>query len=180
MTQDYINVDMRGIDKTMKELTAYGVYAQKKGSVTMTRSAAAEFARAMRANCPVGVRGIEGSKLRADKAPGNLKKSIKSVRILRRAQKKIYYRVGFTQGRKYKYDGWYANIVEFGAAPHTIPRKWPFKIRMRIGDNYFIGPIQHPGMAATRFVTRSFEEAYNIAIMKGQKAFDKTLKKFKG
>jgi len=179
MTQEYVDVQIKGISETMKALEAYGKHAQTKGAVSMSRATASVFAKSMRVNCPVGVRGIEGSSKRADKAPGNLKNSIKSVRILKRAQKVVYYRVGFTQGRKYKYDGWYANIVEFGAAPHTIPKKG-LKIRMRIGDNYFIGPIQHPGMRGTRFVTRSFEESYGVAVQKGVKAFDRTLKKFRG
>lgn len=176
---EYVDVEIKGLDKTIQAMTAYGVHAQVKGAAVMSRTVSAAFARSMRKNCPVGVRGIEGSSKRADKLPGNLRKSIKSVRILKRAQKAIYYRVGFTQGRKHKYDGWYANIVEFGAAPHMIPKSGK-KIRMRIGDNYFIGPIQHPGMVGTRFVTRSFEESYGMAIAKGQKAFDRTLKKFRG
>ena len=178
MTNDYIDVEMKGLDKTMKELAAYGVHAQTKGAVAMSRATSRVFAKRTKENCPVGVKGIEGSSKRADKAPGNLRNSIKSVRILKGAQKAIYYRVGFTQGRKYKYDGWYANIVEFGAAPHTIPKNGR-KIRMRIGDNYFVGPINHPGHVGTRFVTRSFEESYGPAIQKGVKAFDRTLKKFR-
>jgi hypothetical protein len=175
---DYMDVDMKGIGKTMKALEEYGRLAQTKGAINMTRATSNVFKRRTQANCPIGVRGIEGSSKRADKAPGNLKRSIKSVRILKRAQKAIYYEVGFTQGRKYKNDGWYANIVEFGAAPHLIPRTG-LKIRMRIGDNYFIGPIHHPGHVATRFVTRSFEESYGVAISRGQKAFDRTLKRFR-
>jgi HK97 gp10 family phage protein len=179
MSNDYIGVEVKGLDKTMRALAAYGKFAQTKGAVAMTRTTANHFKRRAKANCPVSVKGIEGSSKRADKQPGNLRNSIKSIRILKGAQKVVYYRVGFTQGRKYKYDGWYANIVEFGAAPHTIPRTG-LKTRMRIGNNYFIGPIQHPGHAPTRFVTRTFEEEYGIAIKKGQLSFDKTLKKFRG
>lgn len=179
MSNDYTTVQIKGLDKTMRALADYGKFAQTKGAVAMTRTTANHFQRRVKHNCPVGVKGIEGSSKRADKKPGNLRNSIRSVRILNRAQNAIYYRVGFTQGRKYKYDGWYANIVEFGAAPHTIPRTG-LKIRMRIGNNYFIGPIQHPGHAPTRFVTRTFEEEYPMAIKLGQRSFDRTLKKFRG
>lgn len=159
----YINVEVKGLQETFRKLAALGSNIQKKASVDMTRAAASTLARAVRKNCPVRT--------------GTLKKSIRSIRILKSASSTIIYRVGFTSGRNAKYNGWYAQLAEFGALPHTIPKRGE-QVPMRVGDTIFMGPIQHPGAQPTRFVTRSFEETYPSSIAKASRAFEKALTKY--
>jgi len=169
---EYTEITIKGLDETFKKLREYGSVIQQKAAVDMTKAASGVFARAIRKNCPMKT--------------GNLKKSIKSVRILKNVHGIIYYKVGFSSGKKVKHNGYYAPYVEFGSAPHTIPKIGKkmaalglTKIKMKIGKNFFVGPIQHPGSKPTRFVTKSFEESYDKAIKTGQKAFDRALKKYK-
>jgi len=163
MANEYMTVEVKGLSETFRKLDALGSVIQRKAAVDMTRSASGAFARAVRKNCPVRT--------------GTTKKAIRSTRILKRAMHKVYYRVGFTVGRGAKYDGWKARLLEFGTAPHMIPRKGE-PGPMVIGRNIFQGPVTHPGHQPLRFVTRSFEETYPKAIATGQRAFFRSLEKY--
>lgn len=160
---EYINIEIKGLNETFRKLGALGSHIQRKASVDMTRATSGALALAVRKNCPVKT--------------GNLRASIRSVQTYKRDLHMIHYQVGFTSGKGAKHDGYYAHVVEFGSQPHTIPKsKKP--IPMVIGGNVFTGPIRHPGAKPTRFVTRSFEEAYSSAMVKGYKAFEKALVKY--
>ena len=159
---EYIDVEIKGLREINKNLAKLGSNIQKKAAQQMSSATSSSFARTVRKNCPV--------------VTGTLKKSIKSVK--RKADDKgVFYQVGFTTGRKAKYNGYYSHIVEFGAAEHTIPRKGESKL-MRVGRNWFTGPIHHPGATPRRFVTRSFEEGQVRALAAGRRAFERALKKY--
>jgi HK97 gp10 family phage protein len=155
---EYINVDVKGLSDIFKELSKLGSVIQKKAAIDMTRVAANEMRKALRKNTPV--------------VTGTLKKSIRNIRIYRSETDRITYQIGF--GKK----GWYARLVEFGVQPHLIPKSGKAS-PMRIGQNVFTGPIQHPGFQPRRFVTRTFEENYDNAIKAGESAFKAALTKYK-
>jgi len=165
----YMNLEVKGLNKTFRALSSLGSYIQKKASVGMTRSTASSLARTVRKNCPVRT--------------GTLKKSVRIKRIKQKRSKKINYIVGFTYGKNVKYDGSHAVMVEFGTGRHFIPRvkkgRAPKPVRMRIGNTIITGPIEHPGTKGKRFVTRSFEEGYRNAITLGQRTFDRSIKKYR-
>lgn len=158
---EYIEVDIKGLQDLSRRVDELGKFVKTKCSLEMTKSIGSAFARAVRKNCPVDEE--------------DLKKSIRNARILKNLAGRISYRVGFSTAKGKA--GWRAHLVEFGTAPHLIPKSGR-PIPMTIGGNVFMGPIQHPGARPSRFVTRSFEETYGKAIMTGQRAFERIYKKF--
>lgn len=163
MGTEYIDVEVKGLKEMWQELDKLGSYVQRTAALKMTQSTSSALARAVRNECPVH--------------EGGLKKSIRSLQIAKKDLNGIRYRVGFRFGKGW--DGYKGHLVEFGTAPHLIPRKGKVK-PMKIGNTVFMGPIEHPGTKPNRFVTRAFENYAGRAIKTGERAFVRTFQKYKG
>lgn len=97
--------------------------------------------------------------------PGNyivLRKSL-TVKVKRqRSPVFIVAQVGTTTGKNARYDGYYANMVEFGTDPHVIPRKRGSKSSkvnkiLKFNDNVYRTSINHPGTPARPFLRPAFD-----------------------
>ena len=113
-------------------------------------------------------RNIIGTALRAggnvikNQAKANLPENYttlrKSLVVVVGKQRDPYTRsaiIGPTVGKRAKYDGWYAHIVEGGALPHEIPARFK-KVEARDGQ-IFGSLVHHPGVHAKPFMRPAFE-----------------------
>lgn len=94
----------------------------------------------------------------------NLKKSIQTKRI--KAKMSAIFKVGAMSGRRAKYDGWYAHILESGARAHTVGsgdylgRTGRYRRRSKQQGN------QHPGFKARPFVRPAFNTTKHKVLQK--------------
>ncbi len=83
-----------------------------------------------------------------------LKKSL-FVKVLRQGKYSINALVGPRTGKDARYDGWYAHIVEFGAAPHEITIATRNVLASQ--GQVFGTKVKHPGVAARPFFRPAFD-----------------------
>ena len=173
------SVKISGLKELQINLGKFGSILQREADRKMTQTMSATIARKARDYCPVGETRMVNGKIHEG---GTLKKTIKSVRYLSKANKFILYKVGFQKTKKY--DPWYAHIVEYGSAPHVIPSRIGksnvFRVQRPDGSHYFYrGPKTLPGFTGRRFFTRAFEDSYKKAITNGANSLKRSLKKYR-
>lgn len=118
----------------------------------------------------------KGARVIIEKARSNLpsqystlKKSL--VSQFRKPRTKDYQtiKIAFTYGKRAKYDGWYAHIVERGATPHEFQAL--NKLAMNAGDDNIVKVVKHPGVRARPFFRPAFDSRHKSAVS----VFGKTL-----
>lgn len=89
--------------------------------------------------------------------PGNYNTLRKSLTVIANKQKgnELSVSIGPTIGINAKYDGWYAHIVERGAAPHDISVSR--KKALANTDVVFGKSVAHPGIPARPFLLPALE-----------------------
>lgn len=124
----------------------------------------------------------KGARVFIEKARSNLpsqystlKKSI--VSKFRRPRTSDYQtiKIAFTTGNSARYDGWYAHIVERGAAKHEI--KPLNKKAMNAGDDNIVKSVMHSGVRARPFFRPAFDSRNKSAVsIFGKKLFSEIKK----
>lgn len=111
----------------------------------------------------------EAARSRVPVETGNLKRSI-SVRTLRLGRTGYAAKVG-PMKRKFRgrveigagtfgsltqiADGWYGHLVEFGTAPHLIPKRGSKVVK--VNGKLVRGPVQHPGTPPRPFMRPAWQ-----------------------
>lgn len=80
-----------------------------------------------------------------------LSRSLTHKLLKQRSAVRMNLIVGPTTGEQARYNGWYAHLVEFGVAPHPIPKGNGRRI-MNIGDGEVATKVQHPGVKKRPFL----------------------------
>lgn len=159
-------MSIRGLKEVKAAMKKAPMEIQRKVIVAGVRGGAAEYLKIARKNLPANY--------------FTLKKSLK----IRKRRPRRRYEVRFTvhpeRGRKARFDGWYAHIVEYGAQRHEITPlvKGGLSFNPGTGTPIVRGKANHPGVKGTFFMTRAFRREAQIkkGIVKAARRSFKRLK----
>ena len=138
---------LKQLDRALKQLPARSA---KRAIRSATRAGGREIIKEARKN------------LRKYNKTKNLSKSL-SIKMLRPRQYSITALIGPRVGKDQKYDGWYAHLVEFGVAPHTIKSKKKGVLKLTdaltLGnDQALVKSVEHPGHPAKPFMRPAYDK----------------------
>jgi len=119
-----VQFDLKGFDQLKRQLRRMDSRTSTKFAKMATRKASKIL--------------LDDMKQRVPKRTGNLRRSLGLVNV-RRSTPGAWLKVGARSGKRLKYDGWYAHLVEFPTRAHSIKRK--------SGAN-----IDHPGTKRQPFM----------------------------
>lgn len=83
----------------------------------------------------------------------------------------IKYVIGYTEGKRAKYDGWYGRLVEFGTKPHRIPKKGSAPKGLKLHGGQIVSSVDHPGAKPRPWLEPAFKAGYMRCIGKMRDTF---------
>jgi HK97 gp10 family phage protein len=152
-------VHVKGLDELQKFLDTFPDKLQKNIMRGALRAGARTIMKQAKDNVPVGPPSSTNKKIYGGYA-GALRDSI---RVASRRNKGNQVMVSVVAGGKVKKTGanvFYAHIIEYGAASHTITAKGMKSISF---GGMFFQTVQHPGMKAQPFMRPALDSHAQIA-----------------
>ena len=143
-------VKVHGLAELRTKFNRLAEKSRTKIANKMVRNGAKEIEKLAKMNVPVKT--------------GTLRRAIKTRKKRSRSKDYVRYVVGYSQGKRAKYDAYYGRFVEFGTRPHRIPKKGNAPKGLKLYGGNIVSFVQHPGARARRWMQRAFRNGYRRTI----------------